>query len=56
MHEANAVEGRVLRVWPLGYRYWAVKRGAYGWREVGGEAFGVVDDFGNLVFVREVMR
>lgn len=35
----------------IGYRYWTMLRGPYGWRQVGIEAQGVMDDFGDLVLV-----
>lgn len=35
----------------IGYLYWHSQRSRNGWRQIGGEANAVMDDFGNLVFV-----
>lgn len=34
----------------IGWRYWCSIRTPYGWRQVGVEAIGFMDDFGNFVF------
>ena len=38
---------------PGGYHYWTSMRMRYGWRQLGKEAFCIVDDFGSLVFVEK---
>lgn len=44
------MDDHMMRRAPIGYWYWHMQRGPFGWRQIGPEAHCVVDDFGSLVF------